>query len=370
MHYFMLGIFAMILIELTLLVAPAGVSQARTYLDAHPENNGAQVWYGCGPGTFKFGVYESPSCTNGSISGLSNYQSRAYMSFMNTGGRQWKVDWKWSSYYCTTARAGCNDNEVPTSGTAFFGSTTDGYNAVSADRQNPNMCGGFQNDFGFNAYYNNGGNWVWACGRGDFSHLDQTNASWAYCSSSNNPTCQPTPTITPTATPTLTPTVTPTATPTMTVTPTPQTHKACVHYACTIVQGPGRNYCNVDHDCVPPTHTPTPTVTPTVTPTATPTITMTPTMTPTGTLTPTATPTITMTPTMTPTGTVTPTNTPTVTMTPTGTVTPMPSATPTPLPPAPITQTPKTGPSALIWMLELVGALPLGFFLRKSAKLK
>src|SRR5689334_20528193 len=122
---------------------PVTQQQARTFLDANPGYNGAQMWYNCG-GTaadLKIVVSESPSCSSGSLSSLpSSYGSNVNISFDDVGGKKWKVDWKWSSYYCNPAVAGCNQPINSNSGSYTFTSAKSGQNA-SVTATPPNTCG-------------------------------------------------------------------------------------------------------------------------------------------------------------------------------------------------------------------------------------
>ncbi|HET9947138.1 MAG TPA: hypothetical protein VFQ63_03680 [Patescibacteria group bacterium] len=343
-QYFVFGVLAVILLEAALLLSPAKTSQAAWW------GNGDDQHYQCGAYLRVILHPLNDSCSTGTSSSLTSYSSSMTLKAQNDSNFHsqgaYTVKWGVASYWCPTEdpHAPClshldENGGIHTSGltgdNAAYATLTGG--TSSSGQFAGQACGYYQNDFGFYVYDNNRPGTI-LCGIYPLavSSLGNTNNDASWCHTGHTctvptptPTVTPRPTATPTVTPRLTATPTPTGRPTATPTPT------------------GR-----------PTATPTPSGTPT--PTATPTVTVTPTMTPTGTLTPTASPTPTATPTV--------TDTPT--MTPTGTITPMPSATPTPLPAAPITQIPKTGPSALIWLLELVGVLPLGLFLRKSAKLK
>lgn len=340
MHYFALGALSIILVEATLLLAPVKTSEAAWWAA------GQDMHYQCGPNLRVILHPLNDNCPTG-FSSISSYHSSMVLyaqndsAFHSTGS--YTVKWGVASYWCPTDNftATCLQN-LNENGGVHTGSLTGNNSSTvtltggtsSSGQFAGQACGHFQNDFGFYLYDNNHPSTVLctAIYPLNVADLGNTNndASWCHTGRTCTPPT-PTPTRVPTATPT--PTKVPTATPYPTKTPTP------TPYA---------------------TKTPTPTPYVTNTPTPTPYATNTPTMTPTGTLTPT------YAPTATPTDTVTPTET----LTPTGTITPVPSATPTPLPPAPLTQTPSTGPSALVWMLELVGALPLGLFLRKNAKLK
>lgn len=329
-HYFALGILSILLIELSLLFAPTKSSLAAT--------NGPQQ-YSCGNDVIEVAPSEDPACSSGTVSGISSYSSTATVR-ITSGSQPVVIYWVWGKYFCPTESsgpclqsAGTNKNTqqlLPGSSVSAVATSTRPSAPYSA-------CGYYQNDFAFQIYTNDNGNpGTLLCYHGNVDNPGQSNSVYAFCHSGTS--CS-VPTATPTSRPTVTPTPTgrPTATPTPTGIPT-----------------------------VTPTVTPTPTGKPSVTPTCTPTVTLTPTVTPTGTLTPTVTPSVTSTPTPTATGTVTPTDIPT--NTPTGTVTPVLGISTAPQ--QPLTQTPKTGPEALVWVLELVGALPLGIFLRKSAKLK
>lgn len=342
MHYFALGALSIILVEATLLLAPVKTSQAAWW------GGGADQHYQCGPYLRVILHPLNDSCSTGYSSSMTSYSSSMTLKAQNDSNFHsqgaYTVKWGVASYWCSqeSSSAPCLSNLNDNGGVHTSGLTGDNkaYATLTGGTHSSGQfagqaCGYYQNDFGFYVYDNNNPGKI-LCGIYPLSvsSLGNTNNDASWCHTGHTCTV-PTPTPTVTPTPTSRPTATPTPTGRPTATPTPTGN---------------------------PTATPTPTttVTPTETPTATPTETLTPTVTPTGTLTPTDTPTVT------PTSTVTPTET----LTPTGTITPMPSATPTPLPPAPITETPKTGPSALIWMLELVGALPLGLFLRNNTKLK
>ncbi len=281
----------------------------------------ARVYTGCG-GTFRIHADENVSCQSGSAATITSYNSVLHIDMIG-GSQPFQVSWKVAKFFCpngggpclvtpsSTGASGTDTNQGDSS--ISYGQRVDAPSGDVSPASGFSNCGSYQNDFGFQVTNKSTGQvCLFHSNFGDLGHL---NAYATWCGT--NRVCVPAPTNTPTPTVTPVPTHTPTPVPSHTPTPSPTVTPR-------------------------PSHTPTPTTTPRPTRTPTPTPSSTPT------------PTVTMTP----------------TMTPTGTVTPMPSATPTPLPPAPITQTPKTGPEAFVWILELVGALPLGFFLKKSAKLK
>lgn len=344
-HYFALGALTIVLVELTLLLAPVKSSDAMWW------GNGADQHYQCGANLRVILHPLADSCPSGTNSSLTSYSSSMTLkaqndsNFHSTGA--YTVHYGVASYWCSTENSGPCLQNLNQNGGVHTGGLTGNNSAYvtltggthSSGQFSGQACGYYQNDFGFYVTDNSTGKYVCGIYPLSVSNLGNTNNDASWCHTGKTCTVPtPTPTHVPTATPTPThaPTPTPTHVPSATPTPT------------------GRPSATPTPTCTP-TATPTVTTTPTATPT--PTETLTPTETPTGTLTPTATPTVTSTPTET----LTPTNTPTGTLTPTATVTQAVLG---------VSETPKTGPSALVWLLELVGVLPLGLFLRKSAKLK
>lgn len=241
----LLGIFVVAsLAYLNIIIPKPQQTDARTYLDQHPANNGDQE-FACNKGRLIIGVYENPSCASGVSDSLNNYGSYVDVSMSNPGIYEYLIKSQWSSFYCENPNSpGCSQNEIAKSDQQVI-SGDQHFRPTSAPRTA--TCGVVQDDFGIDVWYRVKGSsnsWIHdSCegNVGNLSNLAVTNVTWNYCNT--NKTCSaptptpttpvtptptpitptptvvtPTPTVTPTATPTETPTVTPPVTPTPTVT--------------------------------------------------------------------------------------------------------------------------------------------------------
>ncbi|MGH7245980.1 MAG: hypothetical protein ACREGI_03535 [Candidatus Levyibacteriota bacterium] len=387
-------------------VIPPKESQAETYDQSVGRTDG--TWYNdCYSSSFNLKADEfqgdnpltsksTIDCHTGTYTNLSAYSSVIHLHLSSLAKHSFYVHWKWEKYFCPVDDKSGRCQTLPSSSNAQ-GTNTDESGWIlmhpgdtiqaPAYRVAPNAslssCGGYQNDFGFEA--KRADNQSLTCtfhdnsGLGDLLNYNSY-ATWCgaghYCSTPTpTGTSTPTATETPTNTPTATPTETPTATPTETPSPTPTLTCTPTGTLTPTVTGT-LTPTSTETPTPTGTETPTPTGTSTPTPTGTETPTSTPTETPTGTLTPTATGTLTPTntPTNTPTGTLTPTvtNTPTPTGTPGPTSTPGPTATPTPIQQVLGVQTPNqlppTGAPIGVWAMS--GLFPLGVFLRRKSTAK